>query len=98
MSVSAACPPGLTETAAPAMGRRVWLSITWPAIVAQPGVALGVGRGSGLLGVGSGDRTGRGVAVGDNEAAGLRVATLRPGAGVGTAGFNAFLVAPSNTR
>src|SRR5207249_11762871 len=98
MSVSAAYPQGSTETAAPAMGRRVWLSITWPAIVAQPGVALGVGRGSGLLGVGSGDGTGRGVGVGDNEAAGFGVATLRPGVGVGMAGFNASWLASSNTR
>ena len=50
------------------MGRCVWLSVTWPAIVAEPGVGVGVGLGTGLLGVGKGDGTGSGVGVGDDDA------------------------------
>src|SRR2546427_11500414 len=75
------------------MGRCVWLSVTWPAIVAEPGVGVGVGLGTGLLGVGKGDGTGSGVGRGDDDAVGIGVGRVRPDVRAGTAAFVASWIA-----
>src|SRR5579864_2841271 len=72
-SVAVAAPPGLRDTLAPTMARCVWLSVTCPAMVAEPEVADGVGVG--MVGVGSGgmEGVGRGMSDGVGLGVGLTV-------------------------